>query len=164
MTNKKGYRNNFTDTTHIEDIYDSEEEIDIPYDVIEWRNLFPGVPIDNLYWDETENGLYMMDNGKGLMFYFDEDDIYHPVNPAAVVETYYRHLIMWENKQYDLLFPDVPEDFQNNWFKDCASDMPLKMVFAIYSQFKYSQIAQFDENNKNIIGQFKSCNNIYSSG
>jgi hypothetical protein len=138
----KPYRCNLTDCYHIEDLdsvdyVDSIEDgefMDVPYSTYEWKGTFSGVPTTNLYWDNGEYA-YMINNGKGMMFYFNMDNIYHPTDPIAVTEEYYRHLNMWENKQYDKLFEaGVPEDFQNNWFKDCVRDMPLKMVYPIFEQ------------------------------
>lgn len=160
MTNKKGYRNNFSEVHHIEDLASAKNfmdgELNVPYNLQQWKTVFSGVPTDNLYYDENEDGPYMIDNGKGMMFYFEADDIYYPANPVNVSKTYYKHLLMWENKQYDLIFPDVPEDFQNKWFQDCVSDMPLKMAYPIFSKLKFGQFYGFNDEAKALIEQSKN--------
>jgi Asp-tRNA(Asn)/Glu-tRNA(Gln) amidotransferase B subunit len=153
------FRNNYESLFHIEDVtIDTDfDGAEIPYRLSEFQKVFSGIPTDNLYWDPWENGSYLIDNGKGLMFYFNQGDIYYPANPIAATETYYRHLIMWENKQYDLLFPDVPEDFQIHWFEIAIkNDMPLKMIYPIYSQLTYGDINKFHEDIINLIEQSKN--------
>jgi len=96
MTNKKHYRNNYETLIHIEDINSKTEfeGLEIPYRLSEFQRIFSGIPTNNLYWDPYDDGHYLVDNGKGLTFYLNQDDIYFPTNPQSATESYYRHLIM----------------------------------------------------------------------
>lgn len=158
MTNKKGYRNDCETLVHIEDVTSKTEfeGADIAYNLYEFQKVFSGIPTDNLYWDPYEDGRYLIDNGEGLMFYLDEDDIYYPTNPISATETYYRHLIMWENKQYDMLFSDVPEDFRIRWFEIAVkSGMPIEMIYPIFQELIVTEDFPFDADVKELIEKSK---------
>lgn len=142
-------RCNLTGCHHIEDLerkdyvdsIENAEYMDVPYDVRAWKETFSGVPTDYLYWDDIKC-TYMINNEKGLMFYFEEDSIYHPTDPIDVAETYYRRLIMWENKEYDKLFEaGVPEIFTDVWFSYCVKDMPIKMIYPLYHEIFFKSYA-----------------------
>lgn len=158
MTNKKGYRNNYESLVHIEDVT-SETEFEgqeIPYRLSEFQRLFSGVPTENLYWDPYDDGHYLVDSGNGLMFYLEADSIYYPPNPLAVTESYYRHLIMWEKKEYGLLFQDVPDDFRIRWFEIAVKNgMPVEMIYPIYQELIVTDDFPFEADVKELIQKSK---------
>lgn len=158
MTNKKSYRNNYESLIHIEDVT-TETEFEgqkIPYRLSEFKRIFSAVPTENIYWDPYDDGHYLVDNGNGLMFYLEADSIYYPPNPLAVTESYYRHLIMWENKQFDLLFPDVPDDFRIRWFEIAVKNgMPVEMIYPIYEQLIVTDDFPFEAAVKELIQKSK---------
>lgn len=158
MTSKTGHRNNYETLVHIEDV--TNETVfkgqEIPYRISEFQRLFSGIPTDNLYWDAFYEGRYLVDNGNCLMFYLNQDDIYYPPNPVSATETYYRHLIMWERKEYDLLFPDVPEDFRIQWFEiTIKNGMPVEMIYPIYQELIVTDDFPFEAEVKALIQQSK---------